>query len=186
MTPDVVLSAVDELKMTREPTLRVALLLRYVMLLGSLAGLCCAFLMFYEAAAKLGVGLRAILAPDTGGGKAVIAAVMGATDACLFGVVLVIFACSIAFGFVFDLPSSARERLPGWMQATGVHELKQTLVHVILVYLVVDFATDVAGTEAHLTWESLVLPIAILIIASAMRFMSEPAAKHARHGHIET
>ncbi len=159
--------------------LQVALILRYVMLLGSVVGLCGAFLMFFEAAAKLGAGLRAVISPDPTGGKAVIASVMGATDACLFGIVLVIFACSIAFGFVFDLRPSTRERLPVWMRTTGVHELKQTLVHVILVYLVVDFATDIAGTEAHLTWESLVLPIAILLIAGALRLMSEPRAKPA-------
>jgi uncharacterized membrane protein YqhA len=158
--------------------LQVALILRYVMLLGSVIGLCGAFLMFFEAAGKLRAGLQGVINADPTGGKAVIASVLSATDYCLFGVVLVIFACSIAFGFVFDLNPSTREKLPGWMRMKGVHELKQTLVHVILVYLVVDFATDVANAELHLTWESLVLPIAILLIAGALRLMSAPKVTH--------
>lgn len=163
----------------RDPSmLRGALLLRYVMLLGSLAGLCGAFLMFYEAAAKLATGLRVLIGPEASGGKTVISAVMGATDSCLFGVVLVIFAYSIAFGFVFDLQPSTRERLPHWMRTNSVQELKHTLIQVIVVYLIVDFATDVAAAETHLSWETLVMPCAIVLIAIALRLMSEPTAKH--------
>lgn len=155
--------------------LRVALALRYVMLIGSLAALAGAFLMFFEAAAKLAGGVRAFLA-DGGHGKSVLTAVMGATDACLFGIVLMVFAYSIAFGFVFDIEPGRRERLPVWMRLHGVHELKHTLVQVVLVYLVVDFATDVAQAEAPLGWEMLVKPIAVLMVAAALWLMAGPRA----------
>lgn len=158
--------------------LRAALYLRYLLLVGSLAGLCGAVLMFAEAAMKLGAGFRILAGQTPNEGKAVIASVMGATDACLFGIVLFVFAYSVAFGFVFDLTPSVRDRLPAWMRAQGVHELKQTLVQVILVYLIVDFATDIAEGEDHLTWETLVMPLAILLIAGALRLMSEPAEPH--------
>jgi hypothetical protein len=42
---------------------------------------------------------------------------------------------------------------------------------VILVYLVVDFATDLAAGEGHVTWETLVVPIAVLLIAGALRLV---------------
>ena len=73
---------------------------------------------------------------------------MGATDIYLFGIVLVIFAYNIAFGFVFDLSKAERQVLPAWMRPSGMHELKTTLVGVILVYLVVDFATDWAESNS--------------------------------------
>jgi uncharacterized membrane protein YqhA len=63
------------------------------------------------------------------------AAVMGATDAFLFGVVLIIFAYAIAFGFVFQRGGKAPENIPGLMHVESVSELKHILVEVIIVYL---------------------------------------------------
>jgi uncharacterized membrane protein YqhA len=77
-----------------------------------------------------------------------IAQVMGGTDVFLLGIVLVIFAYNIDFGFVFELGEGEKERLPGWMRPAGMHQLKTMLVGVILVYLVVDFATDWAEGAA--------------------------------------
>ena len=73
---------------------------------------------------------------------------------------------------MFDIPPGTRERLPVWMRVEGVGELKHTLVEVILVYLVVDFATDIAEEEPYLPWEALVMPISIFLIAAALRFLS--------------
>jgi len=97
---------------------------------------------------------------------------MAATDSFLFGVVLLIFAYSIAFGFVFDLAEPDRLRLPGWMRVQGIAELKHTLVQVIIVYLIVDFATDVSEPETRLSWDTLVLPSSILLLAGALALMS--------------
>ena len=49
----------------------------------------------------------------------------------------------------------------------GVGELKHTLVEVIIVYLVVDFATDLATDESALSWQSLVKPCSTVLIAGA-------------------
>lgn len=38
----------------------------------------------------------------------------------------------------------------------------------ILVYLVVDFATDLVEAEAPLSWQTLVIPLAIVLIACAL------------------
>ena len=85
---------------------------------------------------------------------------MGATDEFLFALVLLIFAYAIAFGFVIDLAPEDRERLPAWMRISSISELKHTLIEVILVYLVVDFATDTAEKSGphHHEWGALVLP----------------------------
>ena len=99
------------------------------------------------------------------------AAVMGATDAFLFGVVLIIFAYAIALGFAFPLKVAQRDKLPTWMHVQGIGELKNTLVEVIIVYIAVNFATDLATGESALT---LVKPGSIVLIAVARRIMSGP------------
>ncbi len=101
--------------------------------------------------------------------------VMGASDAFLFGVLLIIFAVAIAFGFVFELPEQLAARLPACMRMNGIGELKHTLVEVILIYLIVDFATDIAESEGHLSWRILVMPLSILLIAGLLRLMGARA-----------
>ena len=151
------------------PLLRAALALRYAMLVASLGALAGAGAMFWEGGVKVAGALRSLLAPD--GAHAVIAAVMSATDAFLFGMVLIIFAFAIAFGFVFDPGEETRRRLPRWMRISGIGELKHTLIEVILVYLVVDFATDVAEREASVSWEALIVPLSVFLIAAALRLL---------------
>jgi len=57
-------------------------------------------------------------------------------------------------------------------------ELKHTLVAVIVVYLVVDFATDVAQANAALSWEALVKPLSIVLIAGALWLLSIAQREH--------
>ena len=125
--------------------LRFALSLRYIMLIASIGTAVGALVMFWEGSVHtLSGAYAAVIEHDA---KAAVAQVMGATDSYLFGIVLVIFAYNIAFGFVFELSKAERQVLPAWMRPSGMHELKTTLVGVILVYLVVDFATDWAESN---------------------------------------
>jgi uncharacterized membrane protein YqhA len=163
--------------------LRIALASRYVMLLTAIGAVVAAAVMCCEAATKLVDAVHVLLAGSGSGAAAVTTPVMRATDALLFALVLLIFAYAITFGFVLDLSRDDQERLPAWMRVAGVHELKHTLVEVILVYLVVDFATDVGEAGAHLSWESLILPISVFLIAGALRILpSHQANKAGVHG----
>lgn len=147
--------------------LQIALSLRYVMLIASLGSALGALVMFYEGAGH--VVSAAFSAARGAEPKSVIAEVMYGTDAFLFGIVLVIFAYAITFGFVFNLTEKQRERLPNWMRATGMQELKVTLIGAILVYLIVDFSTDWAQNLGETSWVVLTKPISILLIAAATR-----------------
>jgi uncharacterized membrane protein YqhA len=146
------------------------------MLAASLGAALGALVMFWLGCAKSWSALRAAAANDET--RRVIGSVMGATDAFLFGVVLVVFAYAIAFGFVIELSPRERERLPAWMRVDGVADLKRILVEVILVYLIVDFATDVAEAETHLDWHTLVMPGSIFLIAGALRLLSHKPPRH--------
>jgi uncharacterized membrane protein YqhA len=109
-----------------------------------------------------------------GQAREVTAAVMGATDASLFGVVLIIFADAIAFGFMFQLGSKVREKIPEWMQVDNISEHKHALIEVIIVYLAADFAIDLAAGGSTLTWETLVKPVSITLLAATLRLMAVP------------
>jgi uncharacterized membrane protein YqhA len=141
--------------------------LRWITLVAALGAAIGAVLMFGVGGAKLA---HAFGFGETGG-LSVAALVMQAADAFLFGLVLVVFAYAIAFGFAFDLPEGARARLPRWMRVDGIAEIKITLIEVILVYLVVDFVTDTVELETQVSWDMLVKPVAVLFIAGALRLI---------------
>jgi uncharacterized membrane protein YqhA len=147
--------------------------LRFAMLFASLGSLIGAILMFWIGCLKI---FQASVFAFTFGnidGRAVIASLMGATDSFLFGVVLMVFSYAITFGFVVDLSRESMRRLPPWMRVGSIGELKRLLVQVILVYLVVDFATDVVEAGEEVTWVFLVVPIAVVTISAALRLLQE-------------
>ncbi|WP_048709074.1 YqhA family protein [Microvirga massiliensis] len=150
--------------------LRIALSLRLVMLFASFGAALGAVLMFWKGGVKLATALGEVLLAEADTAS-ITPAVMAATDAFLFGVVLIIFAYAITFGFVFDLPETVRARMPAWMQVRTINELKHTLVEAILVYLVVDFATDMASGMDHLNLNALTMPLSVLVIAAALRLL---------------
>jgi uncharacterized membrane protein YqhA len=159
--------------------LRFTLTLRLILLAAAIGAGIGAILMFGVGGMKIAAAVRELAARGEAAG--IVPSTMAATDAFLFGVVLVIFAYAITFGFVFELSPDARQRLPAWMRVEGVSELKHTLVEVILVYLVVDFATDWAQAETHATIEVLILPLSIVLIAGAFRLLKTSHPNTGQH-----
>ena len=164
--------------------LRFALALRFITLVAAIGVGLGAIMMFWLGAAKLAGGMSFVFQGDGTGAQAVIPAVMEATDAFLFGLVLVVFAYGITFGFAFDLPSAVRVKLPPWMRVEGIGELKNILIEIILVYLIVDFATDVAEFETLVSWDMLVKPAAIFLIAGALRLVRNNRSEDHTHADI--
>ena len=150
--------------------LRFFLSLRIVMLIASIGAAMGAALMFWEGGLKLAAAAAAIV--DMHDSKSVIAPVMAATDILFFGVVLVVFAYAITFGFAVELSEEVRNRLPQWMRIEGIGELKRTLIEVVLVFLIVDFATDWSENEVPQSWLTLVKPMSILLIAGALYLLA--------------
>jgi uncharacterized membrane protein YqhA len=150
--------------------LHFVLSLRLIMLFASIGAVFGAVLMFWQGNAKLAGALVELLSAEAAAAS-ITTAVMGATDSFLFGVVLIIFAYAIMFGFVFDLPGAVKARLPVWMRIETISELKRNLVEVILIYLIVDFATDMAEGSSHLDLNALAMPLAIFLIAAALRLL---------------
>jgi hypothetical protein len=57
------------------------------------------------------------------------------------------------------------------MQIEDVSELKRSMIEVVIVFLVVDFASDMAQGE-KVSWVVLVKPVAVVFIAGALRLIS--------------
>jgi uncharacterized membrane protein YqhA len=150
--------------------LRFVLSLRFVMLIASVGAAIGALLMFWEGVAEMTKAALALVSGDDR--ETVITWIMRGTDAFLFGIVLVIFAYAVALGFVLDPALRDHESLPTWMRVGSVSELKDALVEVILLYLLVDFATDWPQTEGELSWSILAKPLSILAIAAAFGIFS--------------
>ncbi len=160
--------------------LRLFIALRFVMLIASVGTALGALVEFGEGAGHIIKGAQMVISREDP--RMASALVMSGTDAFLFGIVLLIFTYSIAFGFVFDLPPEIRRTVPSWMRVEGIQELKNTLLSVILVYMVVDFATDWAAAEDPLPWSAILAkPVAIVLIALAYRLMhvgNDPTGRH--------
>ena len=148
--------------------LKVAFSLRMALLIASFGAVLGAGLIFWLGFYKLLHSVQEAFGPETVNTRVIAAGVMGATDAFLFGVVLIIFASTITFGFALEMPERLAIHLPGWMKVKDISELKQTLVQIILIYLIVDFATDIAESEMPLSWPALVKPLAVLLIAGSL------------------
>src|SRR4051812_5621649 len=100
--------------------LHFVLSLRWVTLLAALGAAIGSVLMFIEGGVKLVHALEFAFRSIEPVGLSTIALVMQATDTFLFGLVLIVFAYAITFGFAFDLPETARAKLPQWMRVNGI------------------------------------------------------------------
>ena len=149
--------------------------LRYMMMFAALGAALGALLMFWLGASKLLHAVRSGAVADPLATTTMDTSVMGGTDAFLFGVVLITFSYAIMFGFVIDQPARSGPSTTTWAWVRGVGELKHTLIEVILVYLVVDFATDLVDEATAISWQTLVIPLAIVLIAGALRLLGSGA-----------
>ncbi|MCC6735088.1 MAG: YqhA family protein [Bauldia sp.] len=158
-----------------EGVLRAIFALRLVMLVGSVGSFLGSLLMFYQGFLYV-IDAFNTLSHGTGDGHVaqVTVPVLEAVDSFLFGVVLVIFAYGIAVGFVFRLPPALVRILPSWMRISGVGQLKAILAEVVVVVLIVIFARVVVEAVDHgggFDWSLLVLPVAIVLVAGAIRLL---------------
>ncbi|MCB5201141.1 YqhA family protein [Neorhizobium sp. T786] len=143
--------------------------LRYFLILASLGVLFAAFLMFWEGLLMLWEGYGLVrLDPDF----SVIVTVLQATDKILLGIVLMVVGCGIALGFALDISPEQRKNLPQWMIIDTVAELKNLFFQMIILYLVVHFAAQVGETQGPLDWNTLVLPLSVLLLGGAMKLVA--------------
>ncbi|PZP44345.1 MAG: hypothetical protein DI601_12680 [Azospirillum brasilense] len=156
----------------------ILLKLRYILVLASLGVFAGALLVLWDAVLLL---WRAISAFHQGMEISVIPTVLSAADKFLFSIALMIFAYAITFCFVLDLSAEVRRRLPAWMIIDTISELKNLLFQLVILYLVVHVAIDVAEAEDTSNWSLLVVPVTIFLLAAAMKLISLSSHLTANH-----
>jgi uncharacterized membrane protein YqhA len=149
--------------------------LRYISLIAVIASGLGSVLMFLIGAIKTG---RAYLTyfggiahqPDLSA-KQAITYMIQAIDVFLIGLVLMIFAGGIYTLFVQRLESGATE-INSWVKITSITQLKRILVELVIVVLIVRTLEGAMAIEpGDYKWENLVLPLGILMLALALKFM---------------
>jgi uncharacterized membrane protein YqhA len=150
--------------------------LRYISLIAVIASSLGSILMFLIGAIKTG---RAYLAYFSGGighqpdlsAKHAITYMIQAIDVFLIGLVLMIFAGGIYTLFVQRLESGATE-INSWVKITSIAQLKRILAELVIVILFVRTLEGALAIEpGGYIWENLVLPLGILMLALALKFM---------------
>jgi uncharacterized membrane protein YqhA len=94
-----------------------------------------------------------------------------AIDVFLIGLVLMIFAGGIYQLFIRRLEPGSSE-VNNWVKVTSISQLKRILVELVIVILFVKTLEGALVIETGgYKWENLVLPLGILMLALALKFM---------------
>jgi uncharacterized membrane protein YqhA len=150
--------------------------LRYISLIAVIASGLGSILMFLIGAIKTGWAYLAYFSggiahqPDASA-KAAISYMIQAVDIFLIGLVLMIFSGGIYNIFIRPIESDATGTNT-WVKVTSISQLKRILVELVVVILFVKMLEGalVTDPDAYI-WENLVLPLGILMLALALKFM---------------
>ena len=152
---------------------------RYLALVAVICSFAAAILMFimgavktFKAASHYFTGLPAPAPALEGIGKADMTTkfLVQSVDAFLFALVLLIFALGTYNLFVKPLPRAER-RGSFWLSIRSIGHLKSSLAELIIIILFVKFLELVLIDVQALSWEALILPVSIGLLAGAMKLL---------------
>lgn len=96
--------------------------------------------------------------------------VTASLDSFLLGLALLYFGYGI-YALVIDPEDPARSKAPSWLVPKGIKDLKETLAQVIILILFVLFVDQLWNHLYDMTWELLILPASIALLALAVKLM---------------
>ncbi|MDB4285502.1 YqhA family protein [bacterium] len=102
--------------------------------------------------------------------------IVASLDSFLIALALLYFGYGI-YALVIDPESPGRSKAPAWLVPKGIRDLKETLALVIIVILFVLFLDELWIHLNDLTWEILVLPASIALLALAVKLMGFAGSK---------
>ena len=88
-------------------------------------------------------------------------------DAALFALVLIVLAFGTA-SLYLGPGDGPDPRVPAWMRVRNLSELKTLLWEGILLVLVVAALTTIMANTDNMTWDLLILPAAVLVLAAGL------------------
>ncbi|HKJ47436.1 MAG TPA: YqhA family protein [Christiangramia sp.] len=125
-------------------------------------------------AARKSVHAYGILFFDVEGEKPAPVEILESIDLFLIALVFLIFSLGLTKLFLGRLVGDEDEtRLPKWLRIKNFLELKMLLWQTILVSLVILFVDVVFQNQEEMSWELLIVPLAILILATSMAVINK-------------
>lgn len=100
--------------------------------------------------------------------------ILESIDLFLIGLVFLIFSLGLTKIFLGRLTGDEDEsNLPNWLKIRSFMELKMLLWQTILVSMVIFFVDQVFQNDGELSWNLLILPVAILILSLSMAIIQK-------------
>ena len=100
-----------------------------------------------------------------------IALVVQAIDAFLIALVLLIFANGVYNLFVNEVDVD-KPKSKGWSTISSVPQLKSTLAELVIIILMVKFLESALRSFGGYSWEMLILPLGVLMLAASVRVLN--------------
>jgi uncharacterized membrane protein YqhA len=98
-------------------------------------------------------------------------------DAFLLAMVFFVFSIGVLALFLAQQSGSSLDSVPEWMRVRNLSELKFLIWEAILAALVVASVEGFVASGHSVTWEALILPLGILILALGL-FLARRAQAH--------
>ena len=115
--------------------------------------------------------------------------VIESVDAFLFALVLMIFSFGMYMLFIKNSQKHEDVHEVEWLKIENIEELKKTLAYVIVIILFVQFLKQILIHLNQLSWQQLVIPIAILLLSLSLFLLSYERPKvsevHSAHSDRE-
>lgn len=92
-------------------------------------------------------------------------------DTFLIALVLFIFAHGVFTLFICDKKLAKKSSVLKWIRTPNIGRLKNILGEVIVIILFVKFLEIILINLNNLTWEILILPVSILLLALSLKFL---------------
>jgi uncharacterized membrane protein YqhA len=101
---------------------------------------------------------------------------LAALDRFLFGMVLLVFAYNVFFLFIRPVAedtSAESFRIPDWLRATSLGQMKKTMLEVIIVVLAVLFLKNVLANQqmAEMDYNLVLTAVGIIVVAVAIKLI---------------
>jgi uncharacterized membrane protein YqhA len=124
------------------------------------------------------IGYRLIVeGPPWDGDRAPGLQLARSVDAFLLAMVFFVFAIGVLSLFLAQKSNSILESVPEWMRVRNLSELKFLIWEAILAALVVASVESFVAAGHDLTWEALIIPVGIVILAAGL-FLARRAQAH--------
>ncbi len=153
--------------------------LRYVSIIAVISSFLASAIMFYIGGTKVYkagyyilTGTQPQWAPvQSVPGDTATILILASLDSFLIALALLYFGYGI-YALVIDPESPATSKTPAWLVPKGIKDLKETLAQVIIIVLFVLFLDELWIRLDDLTWEILVLPASIALLALAVKLLN--------------